>query len=94
MGRLCSRYLCFRYPGFSLFPVRWFVEVSGRIGVLAEVLTHGCIVQRLRIMPARHSMRFHYQGHFRREKRGETPCSQPIFWRRIPELERLPGRSV
>src|SRR5580658_8570696 len=50
MGRVCSRYLCFRYPGFSLFPVRWFVEFSGRIGVLAEVLGHSCIVQRLRIM--------------------------------------------
>jgi hypothetical protein len=74
MGRVCSRYLCFRDPGFSLFPVRWFVEVSGRRGLLAEVLTHCCIVQRLRNLPARHSMRFHYQGHFRRERRGKMPC--------------------
>jgi len=74
MGRVCSRYLCFRDPGFSLFPVRWFVEVSGRRGLLAAVLTHCCIVQRLRNLPARHSMRFHYQGHFRRERRGKMPC--------------------
>ena len=40
MGRVCSRYLRFRCLGFSLFPVRWFVEVSGRMNLLAEVLTH------------------------------------------------------
>jgi hypothetical protein len=43
------------------------------MGLFAEVLTHSCIVQRLRIMPARHSMRFHYQGHFRREKEAKRP---------------------